>query len=80
MREVAGSIKANDVARRLLGVLTGTGRRTAKRKHSENDDDDPEFRALAFEGKDIDEDAMDFTHEDADEEDDFFGAFGGRFL
>ncbi|KAL1661329.1 hypothetical protein GGG16DRAFT_60491 [Schizophyllum commune] len=40
MREVAGSLKANDVARRLLGVLTGTGRRTAKRKHSENDDDE----------------------------------------
>ena len=40
MREVAGSLKANDVARRLLGVLTGTGRRTAKRKHSENDDEE----------------------------------------
>ena len=40
MREVAGSLKANDIARRLLGVLTGTGRRTAKRKHSENDDDE----------------------------------------
>ena len=40
MREVAGSLKANDVARRLLGVLTGTGRRNAKRKHSENDDEE----------------------------------------
>uniref|UniRef100_D8Q6Y3 Uncharacterized protein n=1 Tax=Schizophyllum commune (strain H4-8 / FGSC 9210) TaxID=578458 RepID=D8Q6Y3_SCHCM len=40
MREIAGSLKADDVARRLLGVLTGTGRRTAKRKDRKDGDEE----------------------------------------
>ncbi|KAI5891722.1 uncharacterized protein SCHCODRAFT_02581788 [Schizophyllum commune H4-8] len=47
MREVAGSLKSDDVARRLLNVLTGTGRRTAKRKRCEDGDDDERPRKRA---------------------------------
>ncbi|KAL1661042.1 hypothetical protein GGF50DRAFT_129806 [Schizophyllum commune] len=38
MREVARSILPDDVTRRLVGILTGTARRNAKRRRSEDDD------------------------------------------